>query len=64
MRIASGGADCAARIWDAETGALLKTLEGHTHNVNWVGYSSDGKTLATASDDGTVILWDLSDMNP
>jgi hypothetical protein len=37
----------------------IKTLKGYTGMVNSVSYSPDGKTLASASDDNRIILWNL-----
>jgi WD40 repeat protein len=38
---------------------LGSPLIGHTQRVNSVAFSPDGQTLASGSDDGTIILWDV-----
>ncbi len=55
--LASGGADKLCRLWNVETGELLKTLEGHTHHVLGIAWQDNGQLLATAGADNTVKIW-------
>jgi WD40 repeat protein len=47
-----------AKVWDADTGRELLTLAGHPLPTTRLAWSSDGKRLATASEDQTVKVWD------
>ena len=58
MTTLSASYDETVRLWDLATGAALQTLKGHTHYINSVAFSHDGKLLASASYDETVRLWD------
>jgi WD40 repeat protein/serine/threonine protein kinase len=57
-RIAAAGSDHIVRVWDVETGQLLRTLRGHKDVVNAIAFGSDS-VLASASKDHTARIWDL-----
>ena len=46
------------RVWAAESGALLRTLEGHAAIVTSVAYSPDGSRIVSGSGDNTARVWD------
>jgi WD40 repeat protein len=56
-RIASWGVT-DIKLWDAETGAVLKTLSGHKGGVS-AAFSPDGKRIVSGGDN-TIKLWDAT----
>jgi caspase domain-containing protein/WD40 domain-containing protein/glucodextranase-like protein len=58
--IASGSGDKTIRLWDVNTGRLIRPLAGHGGIVRSVAFSPDGKTIASGSEDKTIKLWQVS----
>ncbi len=56
-RVVTASKDHTARIWDAETGSLLHTLEGHYSFVMIAKFSPDGNHVITTSREEAWI-WD------
>ncbi len=59
-KIATASADRTVKIWNAESGRLLLTLDGFTSFdiVSTVRFSPDGKSILTRSEVGRAKVWD------
>ena len=55
--LVSGNGRSNLDLWDADSGAKLATLTGHTAGIESVAVSPDGKWIASGSDDDTAKLW-------
>ncbi|GAA53479.1 guanine nucleotide binding protein (G protein) beta 5, partial [Clonorchis sinensis] len=53
------GCDCCANVWDVRSGQCVQVFQGHDADVNGVRFYPSGDAFATASDDGTIRLFDL-----
>ncbi|MFL5240769.1 MAG: hypothetical protein ACJ8FY_01560 [Gemmataceae bacterium] len=51
-------AGCEVKIWDVASGKQQLSLIGHTGAVNSLAFSPNGRHLASASDDSTLLVWD------
>ncbi len=59
--LAVGGADNNVRLFNANTGASLKTMSGLTDWVFAIAFSPDGQWVAAGSNNGEIRIWKTSD---
>jgi WD40 repeat protein len=58
--VASCSYDKSIKLWNADTGAELWTVRGHTARVTSVCFSPDGAKIVSGSWDKTVLIWDAA----
>jgi WD40 repeat protein len=49
--------DCDVKLWDTETGSLLRTIRAHDYPEWTMAFSPRGDLLATGHGDALVKLW-------
>jgi WD40 repeat protein len=57
--LVSGSRDQTIKIWQLETGELIRTLKGHQDEVCTITLSPDEQIIASGSADKTIKLWHL-----
>ena len=58
--VATAGDDHVVRIWNINTGRLVRELKGHRDWVTAVSFCSDGSKLITGCRDHQVLVWDMA----
>lgn len=58
--IATASYDRTVKLWDANGGVELCSLQDHSDTVYSVAFSPDGKLLATAAADRAVKVWEVA----
>ena len=56
--LVSGSDDKTAKLWDMQTGGVVKTFS-HKYIVSSVSISADNTTIASGSEDEMVYLWNI-----
>ena len=59
--IATASSDTTIKFWELD-GTLLTTFKGHQGGVTAIDFSPSSELFASASEDHTVILWDISEL--
>ena len=50
-------------LWDVGSGEHVRTFSGHTRTIRALAMRPNGRGLASASEDGTVLVWDTTPLS-
>ncbi|KAG2078497.1 WD40 repeat-like protein [Suillus decipiens] len=57
--VATGSRDGVMKLWNVDTGKVIKTWTGHTEEVSSVCWSPNGGRVVSVSWDGIFRIWDV-----
>lgn len=57
--LASGSGEAVVKLWDVQSGNLIRNFVGHSSWIQSVAFSQDGKYLLTGAWDGSAKLWEV-----
>jgi WD40 repeat protein/transcriptional regulator with XRE-family HTH domain len=55
----TGSQDGKARLWDVDSGHVVRDFAGHKGGVAAVAYSPDGRYVLSGGNDGMALLWEV-----
>ncbi|KIM79589.1 hypothetical protein PILCRDRAFT_73886 [Piloderma croceum F 1598] len=58
--VASGSRDKTIKLWDTQSGQMLRNFPGHNNWIRALVFHPCGKFLLSASDDKTIRVWELA----
>src|SRR5262249_10810690 len=62
--LAARGPGNAVRVWEMPSAQEIGVFKGHVGAVNAVSFASHARSLASASADTTLLVWDLGLIKP
>ncbi|HEY6503075.1 MAG TPA: WD40 repeat domain-containing protein, partial [Chitinophagaceae bacterium] len=57
--VTNGEKEKNVKIWETQTGKLIRTIDAHADRITSVSFSPDGKYLLTTGHDRSARIWDV-----
>lgn len=57
--LASGGEDGLIKIWNANTGRVIRTIKAHHSPITTVKFSPERRFILSVSESGEILIWNI-----